>query len=82
MYNTIAIKGDDVGLLHSVLSLDPGKMRPYLCFRELCISQTHVFILKTKQTHRRRDQICGYQRQVVEEGKIGWRWSEDTNFQL
>ena len=70
VYNTIAIKGDDVGLAYSVLSLDTGKMSPCLCFRELCISQTHVFILKTKQTHR-RDQICGYQRQVVEEGKIG-----------
>ena len=70
VYNTIAIKGDDVGLVYSVLSLDTGKMSPCLCFRELCISQTHVFILKTKQPHKEIRFVVTRGR-LVEEGKIG-----------
>ena len=37
---------------------------------------------KNKQTHRKRDRICGYQSLGVGRGGTGQRQSKGTNFQL
>ena len=46
---------------------------------------THMggILKKKKKTHRKRDQICSYQKQDVgEEPGAGGRWSKGTHFQL
>ena len=49
---------------------------------------TYMWNLKTNKffkahkTHRKRNQICGFQGQRVGEEEIGGRWSKGTNFQL
>ena len=37
---------------------------------------------KANQSHRERDQTCGYQRQNVWGSRDGRKWSKGTNFQL
>ena len=38
--------------------------------------------MNLKQKHRKRYQICDYQRCRGSEEREGWRWSKTTNFQL
>ena len=56
----------------------------YVVYQELTLRYYHTSKTK-KQTHRKRYQICGYQRQGVKEGKGNWDegiQSKGTSFWL